>query len=167
MILIGLGANLPTKEGGPENTLEAALVALSARPDVEVVRRSRWYRTSAVGVTDQPDFVNGVAEIKTSLDPVSLLKVLLALEAEFGRERRERWGPRVLDLDIVDFDGLVGDLHEGALTLHLPHPRAHERGFVLYPLLELVPDWCHPGTGEDGSDLARKLDSSQKVVPFS
>lgn len=163
MILIGLGANIPSEKGGPEVTLEAALAVLNLRRDIEVVQRSRWYRTSAVGLTDQPDFVNGIAEISTRLGPLELLSVLLDLEAEFGRERRERWGPRVLDLDIVDFDGLVADLDRDGLTLHLPHPRAAERGFVLQPLLDIAPDWRHPTSGEKGSDLLKKLDPTQKV----
>lgn len=163
MILIGLGANMASERGGPEVSLSAALSALEGRGDIVVVRRSAWYRTSAVGLTDQPDFVNGVAELQTDLDPLSLLRVLLDLEAQFGRERRERWGPRVLDLDIIDYEGRLEDLEDGGLTLHLPHPRAGERGFVLQPLLEIAPDWRDPKSGERGSELLKKLDPTQKV----
>jgi 2-amino-4-hydroxy-6-hydroxymethyldihydropteridine diphosphokinase len=167
MILIALGANLPSFLGGPIETLEAALIELDTHPAVSVIRRSHWYASSPVGRTDQPDFVNGVAIIEADLQPGDLLDLLLALEVRFGRERDERWGPRLLDLDIVDFDGLCETILQGENHLHLPHPRAHERAFVLAPIEEIAPEWLHPILGRYAADLLSEIDSSQKTTKIA
>lgn len=151
LILIALGANLPGPWGGPDAALRGALAVL---PDhgVEVVQVSPFYRTAPVTPYPQPDFVNAVAEIKTSLSAEALLRLLHQVEAQFGRVRAQRWSERTLDLDIIDFDALVvRPVDEAALTL--PHPRAHERGFVLAPLLDVAPDWVHPVSGVAGREL--------------
>jgi 2-amino-4-hydroxy-6-hydroxymethyldihydropteridine diphosphokinase len=167
MILIALGANLPSSIGEPIETLEAALIELNINTAVSVIRRSHWYSSSPVGPTDQPDFVNGVAILETELQPGALLDLLLALEIRFGRKRDERWGPRLIDLDIVDFDGLCETILQGENHLHLPHPRAHERAFVLSPIAEIAPEWRHPESGQSASDLLGEIDSSQKTTKIA
>ncbi|KAB0680849.1 2-amino-4-hydroxy-6-hydroxymethyldihydropteridine diphosphokinase [Aureimonas leprariae] len=127
--LIGLGGNI----GDPATAMAQALRWLDARDDAEVVSVSRLYRTPPWGKTDQPDFLNAVAAIETSLAPWPLLEVCLGVERELKRERRERWGPRPIDLDILDHGGLA--YHDDALTL--PHPRMAERAFVLVPLADV------------------------------
>jgi len=128
---VGFGGNL----GDPAKTLRAAAAELERRAG-DLAAASPVYRSDPVGLTDQPPFLNAVAAIDTELDPEALLDVLLAIEAEHGRVRDVRWGPRTLDLDLISFDDVVHD----ALRLTLPHPRAHEREFVLRPLCDIAPD---------------------------
>lgn len=138
---IGLGANL----GDAAATLRCALAALALKPGVSRVRVSSLYRTPAWGIEQQPDFVNAVAMLETTLEPEALLESLLELEREFGRDREAglRWGPRTLDLDLL----LYADLRLDSAGLTLPHPHMHERAFVLVPLLELDPEVAIPGRG--------------------
>ena len=144
MIFLGLGGNMPSQRfGSPRATLEAALIAL-AQHGVPVRRRSRWYRSRPLPDNGQPWYVNGVAEIETSLPPETLLARLLEIERQFGRERRERWAPRVIDLDLLAYHDLNTWGSETGGTPVVPHPRLHERAFVLVPLAELVPGWRHP-----------------------
>ena len=146
--VIALGSNLAE----PARQVRAALSALEAHPQIQIEKTSSLYVTAPVGYDDQPDFVNAVCSVRTSLDGVSLLAVLNRIEADFGRERTFRNAPRTLDLDIIDFDGISSnDLH-----LTLPHPRAHERSFVMKPLAEILPDFVLGGHGR-AADLAAAL----------
>lgn len=160
MILLGLGANLPSaSHGRPEATLAAALAALAAE-GVMVERLSPWYRSAPMPAADnQPWYVNGVAAVATRLTPEALLALLHRVEQRFGRVRRERNEPRVLDLDLLDYDGRVqpGD---GAV---LPHPRLHERAFVLLPLRDVAPGWRHPTLGRGVDELIAALPPGQQV----
>jgi 2-amino-4-hydroxy-6-hydroxymethyldihydropteridine diphosphokinase len=148
---VALGSNLDD----PGAQVERGFAALAALPGTLLRARSRRYRTSPWGVVDQPDFVNAVARLETSLAPRTLLDVLLAIEARAGRVRGLRYGPRVLDLDLL----LYGDceLREAGLTL--PHPRLHERAFVLLPLADLAPDLEVPGRGRV-ADLLAQVDTT-------
>jgi 2-amino-4-hydroxy-6-hydroxymethyldihydropteridine diphosphokinase len=144
---VGLGANL----GDRERTLRAAVDALAAEDGIEVVAVSTLRATDPVGVGDQPRFLNGAAELETTLTARELLDRLLAVEQRFGRVRVPgEHGPRTLDLDLL----LYGDeeLDEPGLTV--PHPRLHERMFVLEPLAELAPGLVVPGRGEVESLLS-------------
>jgi 2-amino-4-hydroxy-6-hydroxymethyldihydropteridine diphosphokinase len=143
MIYVALGANIPSPAGPPAATLRRALEAMP-KHGIEVVSVSRFYRTPAWPKGDQPDFVNAVAEVRTKFGPGELLRGLLAVERAFGRVRKTKWEPRSLDLDIVDYGGLVSD----APHLMLPHPLMHERAFVLKPLADVAPGWRHPDTGQ-------------------
>lgn len=144
MIFVALGANLPSPiHGDPRATLEAALGALG-QAGLTVAARSAWYETAPVPVSDQPWYVNGVAAIETALGPVALLETLHRIEAAFGRVRDAVNAPRVLDLDLLAH----GDLISTGWPL-LPHPRLHERAFVLRPLADVAPDWRHPRLGLD------------------
>ena len=141
---IGLGSNL----GDRGATIEAAIAALPG-----LVAVSRLRETAPVGVLDQPPFLNGAAAIETTLSPRELLTTLFAIERELGRERRQRWGPRTIDLDLLLYGEAVVD--EPGLTV--PHPRLHERRFALEPLHELDPELVVPGRGPV-ADLLSKLD---------
>jgi 2-amino-4-hydroxy-6-hydroxymethyldihydropteridine diphosphokinase len=130
-VLLGFGANL----GDPIAAIEAALRRLAAE-GVRITARSHFYRTPAWGKADQPDFVNLCAAGSTTLSPPGLLDVIQSVEAALGRERRERWGPRVIDIDILTYGDHAFD--EPGLTI--PHPHLTERAFVLAPLLDIAPD---------------------------
>ncbi len=131
---IALGSNL----GDSEQTIEAALAGLE-RDGMRLGVRSQLYKTAPVG-PPQPDYINACAIFHTVLSPEQVLQALLATEASFGRIRCERWGPRTLDLDLL----LYGDQVMDTPRLILPHPRMHERAFVLVPLAEIAADWQHP-----------------------
>lgn len=141
MIYIGLGSNLPSAAGSPSNTVKAALSRLP-QSGIQVRKVSPWYESAPVPASDQPWFVNGVAEVETELAPQALLAELLAIEQEFGRERGQANAARSLDLDLLDHHGAVLD---GDPVL--PHPRLHQRAFVLYPLADVAPNWIHPVSG--------------------
>lgn len=136
---VALGSNLED----PEAQVQRGFDEIAALPGTEIVRRSRLYRTAPVGFVDQPDFVNACALLETSLAPRELLDALLAMEERRGRVREIANGPRILDLDIV----LYGDTVVDEPGLRIPHPRAHERAFVLVPLVEVWPDAVIPGHG--------------------
>jgi 2-amino-4-hydroxy-6-hydroxymethyldihydropteridine diphosphokinase len=161
MILIGLGANLATLAGPPQATLAAALAALEGE-GVEVGARSRWYRSAPVPPSDQPWFVNGVAALAIALDPMSLLALLHRIEARFGRRRERINEARTLDLDLLDYDGRIMAGDGGPV---LPHPRLHERAFVLLPLAELAPHWRHPRLQRSVADLIAALPPGQQAEP--
>ncbi len=162
MIVIALGANLPSSAGAPAETLAAALAALE-EAGVRVEKRSRWYRSAPVPASDQPDYVNAVVLVATALDPKALLALLHRIETRFGRVRGAKDAARTLDLDLLAYDDIVGD---GADGLVLPHPRLHERAFVLRPLAEIAPGWRHPTLGLTALALAKNLPPDADVTPF-
>ena len=136
---VALGANL----GDPVAQIRHALEALARLPACRLLRASSLYRTAPVGIRNQPDFINAVAALETTLPPQALLDALLAVEADFGRRRDYPNAPRTLDLDLLLYDDQTID----APGLKLPHPRLHLRAFVLAPLLEIAPDCDIPGRG--------------------
>ena len=141
MIFIAIGSNLPSPQFGPPlATCEAALKSLTTA-GIQLIAKSRWYHSAPVPRSDQPWFVNGVIHVETPLAPRALLQRLHAIEAEFGRRRQERNEPRILDLDLLAHGDSVGQGKDGLI---LPHPRLHERAFVLLPLADVAPDWRHP-----------------------
>lgn len=167
MILIGLGANLPGVGGAsPRETLETAL-RLMEEGGIHVVRRSRWYRSAPVPLSDQPWFVNGVIAVVTELAPDALLASLHGIERRLGRDRRVRWEARPIDLDLLAYDEQVISAANAAGELELPHPRLHERAFVLVPLAEIVPEWRHPVTGRSVGELIAKLPPEETVAPLA
>ena len=160
-LFIGLGANLtPDGFATPQAGCEAAMVMLGDL-GVNVVRMSRWYESAPVPPSDQPWYLNAVAEAATSFDADATLAVLHQVEAHFGRVRSVRNAARVLDLDLLDFGGQIHD--QTALTV--PHPRMHERAFVLVPLRDLVTDWTHPQTGQSLDALIDRLPADQLIRP--
>jgi 2-amino-4-hydroxy-6-hydroxymethyldihydropteridine diphosphokinase len=158
-IFIGLGGNLPSQAGGPEATQMAALQRLESA-GVAILRRSGWYTSAPVPASDQPWFINAVAQIATSLAPEPLLALLHDIEADFGRERSVLNAARTLDLDLLAYDTMI---QEGKAPV-LPHPRMHERAFVLAPLAEIAPDWRHPRFKLTSQDLLSRLPAGQMVT---
>jgi len=169
MILIGLGANLPSRRfGPPERTLPAVLDQLDAS-GIAVTARSRWYKSAPVPVSDDPWYVNGVAALETLLSPSALLTRLLEVEMEFGRQRGLPNAPRTVDLDLLDYNGKVLNTAAGrnGLALSLPHPRMIGRAFVLFPLRDVAPAWKHPVTGESIDTLITGLGPVADVEPLT
>ncbi len=146
MAYIGLGANI----GPREVTLLRAVDLLAEADDVEMLAVSQLRETDPVGIVDQQRFLNGAAQIETSLSPRALLELLLRIEQSLGRVREERWGPRTVDLDLLAY----GDLTVDEPGLRVPHPRLHERRFALEPLSELDPELIVPGLGSVSAALA-------------
>lgn len=154
---VGLGANL----NDPVSQVEYALAELDRLPGTRLVARSSLYASAPVGYVDQPDFINAVAQLETTLAPRALLAALLDVEHRHGRERSFRNAPRTLDLDLLLYG--AAHFHEDGLTL--PHPRMHERGFVLLPLLEIAPDVVIPGRGHAAAWLAACAGQGVSVLP--
>jgi 2-amino-4-hydroxy-6-hydroxymethyldihydropteridine diphosphokinase len=152
---LGLGSNI----GDRLVTLQRAIDLLATEPGVRVIRTSRIWETDPIGGPEQPDFLNTVAEIETALEPLDLLDAVSRVEATLGRTRDIRWGPRTIDIDILLIDGLTID--DDRLTV--PHPRMHQRAFVVMPLLELIPDPVLP----DGTRLLDIRLPDQAVRPFA
>lgn len=142
---IALGSNLDN----PIDTVQAAIQTIASQPSITLTKASSLYRTAPVGLAGQPDFINAVIAVETDLAPDDLLTTLLNIEAEFGRVRREKNGPRTLDLDVLLYDQVT--LHHDHLTI--PHPRLHLRAFVLVPLAEIAPNLTLPGRGTVGAWL--------------
>jgi len=178
MILIALGANLPSPHGSPRATLEAALAALDAH-GLTPRRRSHWYRTPAYPPGAGADFVNGAAALDGDQPAVGILRILHGIEAELGRSRDRRWEARACDLDLLAVDDRV--LPDQATVrawmgldpavqasrapgeLILPHPRLHERGFALRPLFDVAPAWRNPLLGRSVRELLAELPPAELV----
>jgi 2-amino-4-hydroxy-6-hydroxymethyldihydropteridine diphosphokinase len=159
-VLVALGANSPGPWGTPRETIAQALGEIE-RVNAKLVAVSPFYETAAVGRAPQPPYVNAVALLDTSLPPEALLRALKAIERRAGRRGGRPWGTRTLDIDIVDYAGMVRNwrgargafARPGARPLVLPHPLAHARPFVLRPLLDIVPAWRHPALKTRGSNI--------------
>jgi 2-amino-4-hydroxy-6-hydroxymethyldihydropteridine diphosphokinase len=151
---IGLGANL----ADPTQQIRAGVQALAGLPQTRLAAVSSLYRTAPVGYADQPDFINAVAQLDTTLAPWALLEALLAIERRHGRVRAFVNAPRTLDLDLL----LYGEAAVTEPGLTIPHPRMHERAFVMAPLAEIAPDAQVPGRGRV-RDLLKQLDTSSVV----
>lgn len=159
MILIALGANLPSRFGSPPDTFAAVLSELDAH-DVIVKCCSSLWKTAPVPVSDQPWYYNQVVEVSTELAPLSLLQKLHDIEAEMGRTREVRNEARVIDLDLIAYNDCIMNDIEGAVV---PHPRMHERLFVLGPMHEIAPHWRHPVIGLTVNSLLNALEGSQEA----
>lgn len=161
-VLLGLGANCPGPWGTPKETFARAFAEL-ARRAVRIEAVSPLYETAALGSTRQPPYLNAVAVVETELPPEALLRVLKQIEAEAGRRGGRPWGARTLDIDILDYKGLIlnwgrrqkGQPRQGYRPLVLPHTGIAERPFVLRPLLDVAPDWRHPVTKQSARALWR------------
>ena len=147
-IFIALGSNL----GDKESNMKEALQRLSQR-GVTVCKVSDFMATRPYGVTDQPDFLNAVAEIKTDNSPTELLRVLLQVEQEMGRKRIRHWGERNIDLDLLLYDERIIDLPD----LQVPHPDMQNRDFVLRPLVQIAPNVVHPVLRKTVGQLWKEL----------
>jgi len=152
---VGLGANL----GEPKKQLQEALKLLNAADEVEVNRVSTFYRNPPLGPENQPWYVNAVARVRTRLGPEELLRLLQQIETDLGRVRGERWGPRVIDLDLLLYNGEVIFTPE----LVVPHPQMHRRVFVLVPLAEIAPLAWHPVLHKSARELLAELEAAEPV----
>ena len=162
-VLIGIGANLAAPgHATPLAGCQAALAALAAQ-GIGILARSRWYLSAPVPVSDQPWFVNAVATVETVLAPDRLIETLIAVETAFGRRRDRRWQARVLDLDLLAHGRIrLG----GGSGPTVPHPRLHERLFVLRPMVDIVPGWRHPATGAGLAEMLAALAPGQSLRVF-
>jgi 2-amino-4-hydroxy-6-hydroxymethyldihydropteridine diphosphokinase len=155
---IGIGSNL----GDSLENCRAAIRVMAADTRNQIVRISPFYRTEPAGKIDQNWFINAVVAVKTSLSPRDLLRFLQNIEREMGRVRKERWGPRIIDLDILIYENQVIQNEE----LRVPHPRIHERRFVLAPLNDIAPELRHPLLEKTISQLLAALPQEEKVIPL-
>jgi 2-amino-4-hydroxy-6-hydroxymethyldihydropteridine diphosphokinase len=154
MIYVSIGSNL----GDSKKICEQAIDELKQR-GYKIMKKSSWYRTAPVPVSNQPWFLNGVIEIETNEEPVELLSHLHEVEEKFGRQRKGLNSPRTLDLDLIAYDDKIMDN-----PIDLPHRRMHGRAFVLYPLKEISPNWKHPRSGASLDDLIENLPSQQSIL---
>jgi len=153
-IYLAIGANLPSGDGStPLQTCARAIGAIRALDTMHAVVRSRWYSTAPIPPSSQPRYINAVLRARCTTAPAMLLASLAGIELAFGRVRGEVDAARTLDLDIIDMGGLV----RAAPDPILPHPRAHARAFVLYPLRDVAPRWVHPASGLSIDELIAAL----------
>jgi len=178
MPLIALGSNVTSIAGSPAETVSAALTSLSEGGE-SIVVASPFFATPAFPAGSGPEFVNAAAKIETDRSPVDLLKRLHEIERDFGRDRSERWSPRTLDLDLLAYDDAVLPDEETVKRwielppedrpeiapdqMILPHPRLHERAFVLIPLNVISPDWSHPILGQTVAEMFQSLPETYKT----
>ncbi len=161
LIYLALGTNL----GERARNLENALAKLSAR--VTIMRRSMIYETEPWGISEQPRFLNQVVEAETELEPDALLDFLKQTERAMGRTRGIRFGPRVIDLDILFYeDRVIEQRRFNGTSLRIPHPRLHERRFVLVPLAEIAPNLIHPKFGVSIRELLARLPDDGSVALY-
>lgn len=162
MILVALGSNLSHPDFGPPMAVCEAAVAAVAAGGCRIAAQSRWFRSEAVPVSDQPDFINGVISVETTMAPAEFLVFLHRIEARFDRKRSVPNAARTLDLDLLTFADVV---NKGPVSPILPHPRMTERAFVLLPLRDIAPNWVHPVSGRPLSTLIAGLAAGQRCVP--
>lgn len=158
MIILGLGANLECHYGSPEQTLQACSDLLFNK-NIRIIKSSNIWKSAPVPISDQPWYRNAVCCIKTDLNAQDLLKAIAQIEDEAGRVRYIQNEPRVLDLDILAYDDENIELDD----LYIPHPRMHERAFVMYPLHEIAPNWVHPVLNKSVDEFITELPSDQKI----
>ncbi len=162
-VVIAFGSNLPFGENSSRDIVSRALVRLKNH-EIRILEQSRWYRSAPVPRSNQPDFINGAVLAESPCGPAQLLAILHDVEDDFGRIRRTRNEARTLDLDLIDFAGLVNE--DGGRGPILPHPRMRDRAFVLLPLRDVVPDWRHPVTGESVDEMIAALPEPMHVEPL-
>ena len=160
MAVVALGSNLAGRYGSSEALLEAALDRFPA-VGLKILKRSSWWRSAAWPDPNGPEYRNGVALVEASAEPEAMLDALLAIEAALGRERGARNAPRTLDLDLIAYGRSVLDTP----SLTLPHPRAHQRLFVMGPLAEIAPAWIHPVLDRTASNLAATAEVGADATP--
>ena len=163
MIYIGIGSNLNGKKNEtPLQNCKKALVEL--KKEVNICKISSWYKSEPIPVSNQPWYINGVVEISTNKSSIDLLEFILNIEEFFGRVRKKKNEARILDLDIIDYKKKI--LYKKN-KLIIPHPRMHQRSFVLQPLQELNPKWVHPIKKKGLKELISNLNDKQKIFKIS
>ena len=169
MILIGLGSNVEGPWGSPKDTVRTAIEHLDG-PATKLLKASRLLSSKPVGPIEQDDYINAAAIIETSLQPEALMRQMHDLELQAERRRTVRWGPRTLDIDLLDYDGLIrqgeGDAEGHQKPLILPHPAIADRVFVLAPIAEIAPEWRHPLTAKTAAQMLTELDAEPDAFHF-
>jgi 2-amino-4-hydroxy-6-hydroxymethyldihydropteridine diphosphokinase len=155
---VGLGSNI----GDRESHIRQALRRLGRQDRIRLIASSSLYETEPVGITDQPPFLNAAAHLFTDLEPARLLEALLEVERRMGRRRTRRWGPRIIDLDLLLYEDLIVERPR----LRVPHPELTRRAFVLVPLAEIAPGVVEPRSGRRVDQLLRALNSTGGVRPY-
>lgn len=165
MIFIGLGGNLACPTFGPPRATCGAALQIMEQRGIKIAAHSRWYESAPVPVSDQPWYVNGVVTVETTLNARELVHEVLEIENELGRRRSVANAPRTIDLDVIAYGD---DVIEGDAGNHvtIPHPRMHDRAFVLLPMAEIAPDWRHPASGAAIKDLIAALPADQVCRPM-
>ena len=159
MIVIGIGSNLTSDNYSSSLDACQNSIKLLKKNNIEISSRSSWYETSPIPASNQSNFINGVVSIKTPLDSLSLLKLLLKIELKMGRKRGIKNAARIIDLDLIAYNNEIVENE----TLILPHPRLSERAFVMKPLAEIAPEWRHPILGIKIDKLINNV-SKQKIT---
>ncbi len=158
MILLGIGSNLPFRGLTPVQLIDSAKHELT-RHHIKIIKSSSYYLTPPMGSKYQPDYVNAVFLVSANFSPEFLLQKLHAIEASFGRQRRAKWSARTLDIDLLDWHG-----HRLFKRPKLPHPEMQKRAFVLFPLNDVVPCWCHPISGRTAQQMLMSLSVRERAV---
>ena len=167
MILLGVGANLPSDIYGPPRATCGSALAHLHDNGTRIIQRAPWYRSAPVPMSDQPWYVNGVVSVETGASPEELMRTLLDVENHLGRQRGARNAARIVDLDILDFNGqTINATFTGGVALQIPHPRMSERAFVTKPLRDIAPNWVHPVSGQGVSQINANLPTGQQTEPM-
>lgn len=161
MIFLGFGANLDSHFGKPENTIEKAYDAIE-ESGLRIVKKSSIWMSAPVPVSDQPWYKNSVCLVETQKNPFEILSIIRKIETDFGRSRSVQNAPRIIDIDLLCYnETIINDK-----DLQIPHPRLHERAFVLYPTLEIAPECIHPQTGIKIKEYVKTLPEEQEIRLF-
>ena len=161
MIILSLGSNLSSKFGDRFKNLEIAMNYLEGY-GILIEKKSSFYETPSYPNTNDPKFINVIISVKTKLPPIDLMSVLIHIEEILGRKRNKKNDPRTCDIDIIDYEQKIINFKYRDLDLIVPHERMHSRNFVLFPLIEIIPNWIHPQTKENISDIIKKLSNEDR-----
>tara|TARA_Y100000590_G_C15469082_1_gene919466 strand:- start:408 stop:920 length:513 start_codon:yes stop_codon:yes gene_type:complete len=161
MIILSLGSNLSSKFGDRFKNLEIAMNYLEGY-GILIEKKSSFYETPSYPNMNDPKFINVIISVKTKLPPIDLMSVLIHIEEKLGRKRNKKNDPRTCDIDIIDYEQKIINFKYRDLDLIVPHERMHSRNFVLFPLIEIIPNWIHPQTKENISDIIKKLSNEDR-----
>ena len=161
MIILSLGSNLSSKFGDRFKNLEIAMNYLEGY-GILIEKKSSFYETPSYPNMSDPKFINVIISVKTKLPPIDLMSVLIHIEEKLGRKRNKKNDPRTCDIDIIDYEQKIINFKYRDLDLIVPHERMHSRNFVLFPLIEIIPNWIHPQTKENISDIIKKLSNEDR-----
>ena len=161
MIILSLGSNLSSKFGDRFKNLEIAMNYLEGY-GILIEKKSSFYETPSYPNMNDPKFINVIISVKTKLPPIDLMSVLIHIEEKLGRRRNKKNDPRTCDIDIIDYEQKIINFKYRDLDLIVPHERMRSRNFVLFPLIEIIPNWIHPQTKENISDIIKKLSNEDR-----